>query len=96
MSHIYYEYGLNAPFIISDIFGTKCIEFFDGCILDWFSPKELRRIYEKKTPKLEMYIKISYEEETYMSLKELMEVHDVDNVLKYIVERGINLSNIKD
>lgn len=43
-----------------------------------------------------MYIKITYEEETYMSLKELMEVHDIDNVLNYISERGINLNNVKD
>lgn len=43
-----------------------------------------------------MYIKICYEEETDLSLKEIMEIRDIDNVIKYISERGLNLNNIKD
>lgn len=43
-----------------------------------------------------MYIKIYYKEETDLSLKEIMEIRDIDNVIKYISERGLNLNNIKD
>lgn len=48
LNDVYHEYGLTAPFIISNIFGTTCIEFFDGCLINWFNPKELKRIYKRK------------------------------------------------
>ena len=43
-----------------------------------------------------MYIKICYKEETDLSLKDIMEIRDIDNIIKYISERGLNLNNIKD
>ena len=96
LNHIYYEYGCYAPFITYNIFKTQVIEFFDANIINWFNPKELKAIYKKKNPQLNMYIKICYKEETNLSLKEIMEIRDVDNVIKYISERGLNLNNIKD
>lgn len=78
------------------MFKTTVIEFLDANIINWFNPKELKTIYKKKNPQLNMYIKICYKEETNLSLKDIMEIRDIDNVIKYISERGLNLNIIKD
>lgn len=78
------------------MFKTRVIEFFGANIVNWLNPKELKTIYKKKNPQLNMYIKICYKEETDLSLKDIIEIRDIDNVIKYISERGLNLNNIKD
>lgn len=80
LEKVYKKYGLVASFHYYNKKKGRVIEFFNKFLY----------LKEWKHPNINIKIKVEYEEAN-PSLKKILNYHDGEAAIKYLVERGINI-----
>ena len=84
----YQKAGICYKFTIINLKKGRKIYFFD----DYYE-RCFRSIKEWKTKELNIEIKYEYKENKYISINDVLKLHDVEKAIQYLNERGLTIKN---